>query len=310
MDSHLITLPTSLLVGRVSHAGGREGRSLHLICDRPLGAGKLERASGDPLCGRASRFPYLATYRQRVICVADICPRCLTLAGTHHFITADVIRVSQEAYARLRVIPGTPPPPSPWIRLPNWASLSEDKLALRSRGVSGLAIIARMSCGHPLPWSATMTEAWFKHQVAQTDATYLHRCPLVLRLPAPERYSERIAVLVDSRGATQLYGTPVARLGGDIVVSLSRFEIALQLHRPASYLASGEAYRKDLARWHRYPLTERARTERWQWRREHAMCLLGMGSSLSLIAEWFFETPEYLNSLVAQDSTVQMGRKS
>lgn len=310
MEAHSFLLPPSLLVGRVSHAGGREGRALHLICDRKLGAGRLERVVGDPLCGRADRFPHLAIYRQRVLCVADCCPRCLVLAVTHGFLAADAVHQAQEAYARLRVLPGAPPATSPWDRLPTWSSLSEDPVALRARGVSGLAVSARLACAHPQPWSANMCGAWFKDQVLNVDAGQLHRCPLVLRVPAPERLTDRVPLLVDSHGHALLRGIPVARIGGDLVVAISRFEIALQLHRPAQYPADGESYRKDLERWHRYPLTDRARAERWQWRRDHAARLQSLGCPPLAIAAWFFETPSYLTSLIAQAPTVQNGNQS
>lgn len=312
MEPHSLLLPESLLVGRVSHAGGREGRALHLICDRKLGTGRFERASGDPLCGRVDRFPHLAVYRQRVLCIADCCPRCLVLAVTHRFLSADVVRLAQEAYARLRVVPGQvhTPAASPWDRLPSWGSLTEDPIALRARGVSGWAVAARQACAHPLPWSASMNEAWFHHQVSACDAGQLHRSPLVLRVPAPDRLMERVPILSDAQGHPRLRAIPVARLGGDLVVAISRFEIALQIHRPAEYPADGDSYRKDLERWHRYPLNERARSERWQWRRDHAVRLVSLGCPLRTIAEWFFETPTYLTSLIAQAPTVQNGTQS
>lgn len=310
MEAHSFFLPSTLLVGRVSHAGGREGRALHLICERSIGTGRFERAAGDPLCGHADRFPHLATYRQRVVCVADVCPRCLVLAVTHRFLSADVVHQAQEAYARLRVLPGAPPASSPWDRLPTWSSLSDDPISLRNRGVSGLAVTARHVCAHPQPWSASMGEAWFKDQVTNVDAGQLHRCPLVLRIPAPERLMDRVPVLVDAQGQSRLRGSPVARIGSDLVVAISRFEVALQLHRPAHYPADGDSYRKDLERWHRYPLTDRARADRWQWRRDHAARLQSLGCQTATIAAWFFETPAYLTSLIAQAPTVQNGNQS
>ncbi len=313
MEPHSLQLPESLLVGRVSHAGGREGRALHLICDRNLGVGRFERASGDPLCGHADRFPHLAVYKQRVLCIADCCPRCLVLAVTHRFLHADVVHQAQEAYARLRVLPGAAAPapaPSPWDRLPTWASLAGDPIALRARGVGGWAIAARQACAHPLPWSASMNESWFHDQVTAVDLGQLHRSPLVLRVPAPDRLIDKVPLLTDTQGRARLRAIPVARIGGDLVVVISRFEIALQIHRPAQYPGNGESYSKDLERWHRYPLNERARADRWQWRRDHALRLLSLGCQPQAIAEWFFETPNYLKSLIAQAPTVQNGIQS
>jgi len=173
-----------------------------------------------------------------------------------------------------------------------------------------LAISARLACAQPHPWSASLNEAWFKHQVASVDAGQLHRCPLVLRVPAPDLVMDRIPILLDQLGHARLRGIPVARIGGDLVVAVSRFEIALQIHRPPRYPSDGESYRKDLERWHRYPLTDRARSERWQWRRDHAVHLLSVGCPPQAIAEWFFETPAYLNTLIAQAPTVQNGTQS
>jgi len=157
-----------------------------------------------------------------------------------------------------------------------------------------------MSEAQPLPVNADMTVAWFRTHAPLVADGMVHRRPFVFRVPRPALLEDQVVVLADEAGAPLVVGIPVARLGADIVVLVSRFEVILKWHCPERYPGGEPLYRSELKRWHRYPHSQAQRTERWQWRRVFVRRLLNAGYPSSVIARWFFEQVSYIDRLMTE----------
>jgi hypothetical protein len=92
----------------------------------------------------------------------------------------------------------------------------------------------------------------------------------------------------------------VARLGTDVVVSVSRFEVVVRYHQPEAFPGTLSDYRQTLNRWHYFELSDRRRQERWMWRIETAKNWSSAGHSSHQIAAWMFEGESYITELLSK----------
>jgi hypothetical protein len=123
-----------------------------------------------------------------------------------------------------------------------------------------------------------------------------------LRIPAPASASDHIPVLAGSSGQPGLHGTPIARLGNDIVLSVSAFAIVLRFHQPDGFPGGLAPYRTLLKSWHQYSLTPAHRIVRRGLRVTACRTLQAGGATISQIAGWMFEELPYITELLAQPS--------
>ena len=313
MPDIVLTIPTTLRCARIAHAGGREGRSVHLITDLRIATGHYRREPGDPLCRPASCFPHLNVYALRTVSIAECCPQCLHYAVRARFLERHQVDAAERAYAQLRVVPApleppaAPPPIAWWRHLPCWNELpvrpgATGPSTTAATGFSRLAVAARQQTPHPEPIRQAMDGAWFLARVVPRCIGNIHRCPVILRIPAPASASDHIPVLAGSSGQPGLHGTPIARLGNDIVLSVSAFAIVLRFHQPDGFPGGLAPYRTLLKSWHQYSLTPAHRIVRRGLRVTACRTLQAGGATISQIAGWMFEGLPYITELLAQPS--------
>jgi len=303
MSPLLLMLPSSVRGGRVAHAGGREGRSVHVIVAHPVQKGHFQRAIGDPLCRPASRFAHLNEYAITSLSVAEACPQCLIQAVRLGILTQDQVRAAEVAYASSRIAPqpsvSVPSRPlNPWHQLPMWNEIPIDGTPAAAgpgaRAFSRLAMHGRRLMPNPEPLRATLSGTWFYQRALSLAPGEIHKSPIILRLPAPQAMSDKVVILAASQGIPALRATPLARLGNDLVVSVSSYEVLLRFHQPRGFPGGISRYRDTLSAWHRYSLTDQARLERKQWRIETIRRLVAGGASEADIAGWMFERATYI----------------